>query len=429
MKSFVVLLFSPILFLSLASTAEAKKPKKISFKKAIASESSLKSEPRTPFVVPKRLYTQPVNKEQECKIVTSQDQLDHKNFRAYWDGECRDGYAFGFGRDIAISDSHHYEELTIYAEHGDNSYAPSVGYDFVNNSVTYAINGSQHPALKAVTEIIKDDFEGFSITYLARKIDENGEGESIVYSPLRTQKILSLADQNIFYQITNDTASPSIDPNSIKIQYQVMNAKTGSEVGVGIVAFGNGAVRHYQIGDGDIKDIVLPKEYLEHAENIEKTIISATDDVIQSVEAARELERQYLYKVCKETNKIQRLDDTEATKICNWRDEFKEPFQAALKAHTLELERRKSAAISLAQQQQVQAQLVAQQQLIQQQMSQQSVQRSLDELRRRNESLRNNNTQVFNSIIGQSAPQVAPLNLPSDNRITCISVGRVTNCQ
>lgn len=429
MRFLSILIFFPILLLALASPAEAKKPKKISFKKAIASENSLKNEPRIPVEAPKHLYIQPVNKEQACKIVTTQDQLDRKNFRVYWDGECKDGYAFGLGRDIAISDSHHFEELTIYAERGDNSNAPSVGYDFVNNSVTYAVNGSQYPASKAITEIIKDDFEGFFIVYSATKTDENGQSEGTIYSPLRTQKFLTLADNRIFYQITDDTASPSTDPNSIKIQYQIKDQKTGSEVGVGIAGFGNGVVRHYQVVDEGIKDIVLPEKYLEHAGNIEKSIISATDDVIQSVETARELERQYLYKKCNETNKIQGLDDTKVNKICNWRDKFKEPFQAALKAHASELEQMKSAAISLAQQQQVQAQLSAQQQLIQQQISQQSVQKNLDDLRRSNESLRNNNTQIFNSIMGQSVPQVAPLNHPNDNTISCISVGRVTNCR
>ena len=429
MKLFATLALAPVLFLSIGSTAEAKKPKSLSYKKAIAFEESLKKEAVLPIETPKRLYTQPINKDQECKIVTTQDQLDRRNFRAYWDGECKGGYAFGFGRDIAISDTHHTEEITVYAENGDNSNAPSVNYDFVTNTVSYAIMGSRYPASKRFTEIITDDFHGFSIVYTAARVGENGKVETIFSSPLKTEKYLHLIDHNVNYQITNNTASPSVDPAFVKFHYQTKDARTGAEFGVGIAGYGNGMVRHYQIADEDLKEIVLPKEYLEHAAEIEKAIIRAEGDVIQSVEAARELERRYLYKACNGPYAIRGLDDSKATKVCTWRDKFKEPFQIALAKHASELEQMKSTAVSLGQQQQVQAQLAAQQQLLQQQISQQSVQRSLDSLRRSTESLRNNNTQMFNSIMSQPMPQVAPLNLPNDNRVSCISVGRVTNCQ
>lgn len=101
---------------------------------------------------PEKLYVQPANKTEPCKLPTTRDQLERPNFRAYWDGECRNGFAFGLGRDIAMSDTHHVEEITIHDGTGGDWSAPRVDYDFVNNMVVYAVGGSQFPAVTQLAE-------------------------------------------------------------------------------------------------------------------------------------------------------------------------------------------------------------------------------------------------------------------------------------
>lgn len=403
--------------------------KSITNDEAMAFEESLRANVFSPMERPERLYTQPLNKEQKCKIVTTKDQLARTNFRAFWDGQCKDGYAYGFGRDIALSDTHHFEEITTYAENGDNLNSPSVGYDFVNNTVTYRVLGAQYPANKYFTEFMEDKFDGFKIGYSVGKTDVNGNTLQAVFSPLSTTQNLMFKDQNIIYDFLDDTASPSVDASAVKYVFTTKDAATNTANGVGFAGYGNGQVRHFKINGDSLEEVILPTEYLAHVNEKYKAIVNARNDATNSVEAARELERRYLFKTCNGDGEIQGLDTMTATKICTWRDQFKELYKTALANHTAHLEEMRRVASNVEQQRQVQAQLAAQRQLVQQQLSQQSFQRSMDSLRQTTQDLQNSNSQILNGIMSQPVPQVAPLNLPSDNRVTCITVGRVTNCQ
>ena len=108
------------------------KPKAINYQEASEFERSLLARPAAAPPPPEKLYVQPANKTEPCKLPTTRDQLERPNFRAYWDGECRNGFAFGLGRDIAMSDTHHVEEITIHDGTGGDWSAPRVDYDFVN---------------------------------------------------------------------------------------------------------------------------------------------------------------------------------------------------------------------------------------------------------------------------------------------------------
>ena len=101
-----------------ANSANPSSLPSLTYEEASAFERSLLA--REPVAPQKHdnLYTQPVNKKEACKLPSSQDQLNRPNFRAYWDGECKNGYASGLGRDISISDTHHYEEITIHDGRG-----------------------------------------------------------------------------------------------------------------------------------------------------------------------------------------------------------------------------------------------------------------------------------------------------------------------
>ena len=110
--------FTLAAYVALAACATG--PQAITYEEASAFERSLLARETAPPERPELLFVQPVNKTESCKLPTSQGQLDRPNFRAFWDGECKDGFAFGLGRDIAISDTHHVEEITIHDGTGDN---------------------------------------------------------------------------------------------------------------------------------------------------------------------------------------------------------------------------------------------------------------------------------------------------------------------
>jgi len=58
-------------------------------------------------------------------------------------------------------------------------------------------------------------------------------------------------------------------------------------------------------------------------------VLHASSQASASLERAKQIEREYLFKACNGKSGIQGLDNAIYTKICNWRDHFKEPYATA----------------------------------------------------------------------------------------------------
>ena len=134
------------------------------------------------------LYNQPVNKKEDCKLPTSPDQLQRRNFKQYWDGDCKNGYAFGLGRDISISDTHHYEEITTHNGTGKYLDQPVIFYDFVNNFVKYSFRVESDFGEISLEEKYNIDNNQLSVMHRLLKQYKNRDGLLIMSSPLGPKK-------------------------------------------------------------------------------------------------------------------------------------------------------------------------------------------------------------------------------------------------
>jgi len=93
--------------------------------------------------------------------------------------------------------------------------------------------------------------------------------------------------------------------------------------------FLNGTVRHLKHENGNKLPISLPVEYTAHLQSKYQEILSAESQANANVERARQIEREYLFKACNGKSSINGLDNATYTKICTWRDQFKEPYAIA----------------------------------------------------------------------------------------------------
>jgi hypothetical protein len=82
-------------------------------------------------------YIQPLNKMKPCKLQASNEQIVRSNFKVYWAGDCKNGFALGLGRGIAISDTHHDEEITYH--HGTGQYQLGDSSAFYNFAAKVAV--------------------------------------------------------------------------------------------------------------------------------------------------------------------------------------------------------------------------------------------------------------------------------------------------
>lgn len=339
--------------------------RKISLEEASVFERSLASSGASMPQEPYELYTQPVNKTEPCKIPTSKEQLNRSNFRAYWDGQCRNGFAFGLGRDVAISDTHHLEEITVYSENAKITDSPAIRYDYVNNEVAYRFIGKKFPSIVVFTEKIRNEPGNFSTAYSTLLVDEGGDSRVVYWSPFDHRRMLAQSAGNMSYKFSEDRFAQNVNSNSPVFVAETVETQSGKPGGFTVVRYGNGQIRHFKVGGLQPEPVELPKEYTTNLERKYAEIQNAQAEISTKVDLAKRMEREYLYLACNGKHEIPGLDKRTSTKICTWRDQFQEPFRAAQKQYMDNLERTRDQARSQEDQRRAQEQLDHQRRLVQ----------------------------------------------------------------
>lgn len=431
--TFTILAFATILTTGCATTTQyGPTARAINYDEASSFERSLKSGELPAIVQLKpELFVQPVNKKEACKLPTSQDQMERANFRAYWDGACKDGYAFGLGRDIAISDTHHVEEITTHNGTGDNYESPGVSYDFVNTRVHYRTPSGKFPASSDLIEEFKNGEGGFYVLFSTGITDEFGNNSVAVNSPLNSTRLLFNDRRNVIYKFTDNSGVHAANPSEVSFTAETIDPKTKLAGGVVIVRHANGQVRHLKITGASPEVVILPVEYVNDLIGKLKSTQDALNTVPSNIERAKKVEREYLYLACNGKHVIDGLDNQVATKICNWRSQFKDPYEKSLAKYTSDMDSLKRKADSANQQRVAQQQLDLQQRQLQQQQSQIEMQQLSSSLTQFGQQMQNSSQQILNSVMSQPAPQVnfTPFTAPGSNQIRCINTGPITNCR
>lgn len=315
-------------------TACATSPRKVSMAEAMTPENQITTIAKSQLD-PSRsenIYTQPVNKTEPCKLPTTKDQLERKNFRAYWDGDCKNGFAYGLGRDIALSDTHHIEEITIHNGNGNSNGQPARLIDYVQNVSIYAANGANFGENSGYKEIFTANSTNFSIEYEIFSTDGKSYLRGLRGSPFNPVKsLVNRSHGNPDYVLVDYSALPATSDQA-QIAIFAANPITNKPVGFRIIRFRNGVIQHQKIAtDGQsIAELVeLPPEYI--AKLTER--IGEAEAAVQKASAesakAQQMEREYLHMACATDYSIKGVpakDMEVARQICTWRDQWKEPY-------------------------------------------------------------------------------------------------------
>lgn len=393
----------------------------IDYDEASSFERSLQAEKTTVPQLPQLLYTQPVNKKEACKLPTTQDQLERTNFKAYWDGQCKDGYAFGLGRDIAISDTHHVEEITKY--NGPDSYMNEnsrVGYDFVNYQFYWRTPAGKWPAGSYLQQSVSDKGNDFLVLYTLGYTDELGNNYLTQSSPLKSQRYFRNDQKNVVFTFKDFSAQPAANESAVRFLSEIVNPKTNVSV-IAVVKYANGQVRHAKITNGVTESVELPAAYLNNLFEKLEVIKTRLAEAQKGVDIARQMEREYLYLACNGKHVIEGLDNKTATKICTWRDQFKVAYEKALAKYTQEMGQLKQ-----------RAEVATQQRITEQQINTRQTQQDVDQffntLGQFGQQMQNSSQQMMNSVLSRPAPQVN-FGQQENNQVTCVNAGIVTSCR
>lgn len=330
-------LFILVILLMGCATTTTSQLRKVSKEEAFSFIQALERESTSPSQESTPLYTQPVNKSEPCKLLTNQDQLDRNNFRAYWDGQCKEGFAYGLGRDISISDTHHAEEITIYGDNGKIINSPAVTYDFVHNMVAYRFIGSKPSIGTYYIEKIINEQGTFNVDYSLNKVIDVNDEIAIFWSQFGFIKYFINSNNNVDYRITkNETPYNNTEPIYI---FETLDSKSNTRGGFAAAQFTNGQIRHFRVDNNDqLEQVILPEEYISLMSMKYKKIENIQAEASEDIEKAKRMEKEYLYLACNNKHQIQGLEKEISNKICTWREQFKEPLASAQKEYNENLE-------------------------------------------------------------------------------------------
>lgn len=334
--------------LTLLLTACATGPRKVSMVEATASESQIISAARNrpAPAQPEKLYTQPVNKTEPCKLPTSKEQLERKNFRTYWDGDCKDGYAYGLGRDIALADTHHVEEITFHNGDGDSRGQPMRLIDYVHNHGIYGVHGEAFPATAGYNEFVTNNGADFSIRYVAVATDEKGNLRFLESSPFSPVKVtVNRSHGKPEYVLVDYSALPATSDQP-QLALFAADPATKKPAGFRIVRFRNGVIQHQKLAaDGQsVAELVqLPPEYITQLTEGIGEVQAAVQKAYADAAKAQQMEREYLHMACAADYSIKGMpakDMEIARQICTWRDQWKDPYARAETKYKQEMEQK-----------------------------------------------------------------------------------------
>jgi hypothetical protein len=238
----------------------------------------------------------------------------------------------------------------------------------------------------------------------------------------------------VVFKFTDNSKMPVVDAGKPVFTGEIIDPESGRPGGVAMVRYGSGAVRHFLLKEGAPEAIILPTEYVNHMVEKHKAVQSAVARANTTLEIAQQMEKEYLYKACNDSYTMEGLDNLVFKKICNWRDQYKQPFEKASAKYMQFILEMKQKAEAVSQQVAAQQRIAAQQAQVQKQESQRELSQLADSFRQLGQQIQNGGQQTLNDVRSQPSPQVnfapfQPFSPFGGNKTRCVTVGMVTNCQ
>ena len=269
-------------------------------------------------------WIQPKNKKEECKVYVDINPKDDKTVKAdyslFWDGECKDGYAYGLGREIENTMLQNLQQLGYYDKGKAVDYC--VGFDPINNwevngECSYDINKPNH----YVKTSVNDKNGEFQIGY------EFGVNSSL-YNPLMIMETYAFNDEikyfkeypNFSYRITDLTKNEFDKRNYV---FDLINHKNGQINGFGFQITKQGITNAGEMVNGTfVRRVQLPQSYFDKANSILSEIKHHANIALEAQKKALIIKEKYKKKICQDSIKVDFMDNNEYKAICNENEKF-----------------------------------------------------------------------------------------------------------
>ncbi len=289
-------------------------------------------------------WVQPLNKKDSCKIymggVVEKGGIplwENPDSRFYWDGDCRNGYAYGIGREFIVIRGEVASSLGDYSgEQKEPTYYLDVNYD---RKVIH-FPGKSHPYYADLAYTVQTSPNGKeAITINQTLLDLSEDRFYSKFSEIggdTFKKATQLPNKNKYVM------EYSVNPTESYSHYFTLNDKN-ENTGYGIGINDNGVaknVRHIQyLNHTNAVDVILPDSYLNHWRELDgktNSKLAMSDKLIQESYVAI---NKYKRRICKDSVQVDFIDNEIYGRICLKNGEL-EPYTALIEDLQAQQEKR-----------------------------------------------------------------------------------------
>lgn len=261
-------------------------------------------------------WIQAANKKEACKLYVGYNPNDDRtlksDFKIFWDGSCKNGYAYGLGREFERGFLTNMDAIGLYSG-GEKKPEYFIQKDNLENKTEEGdINNGNF-----VITTIKDDGLNFDITYqyghFQREVKDN---EYYIFSSPFSPNIRYIKGFNNYGYVIDDISRNEFDNRNYNLD--IKDLKTGKYNGFSFVTLKNGSINSGEIVNGSlIRRVQLPQSYLNNANNILSEIKNAGQVALDTQKKALMVKQQYKDNICKDSVKVDFIDNNEYKAICN----------------------------------------------------------------------------------------------------------------
>jgi len=268
-------------------------------------------------------WLQPQNKEEDCKLFF-RARFNNENERPfweteqteiYWDGECKDGYAFGIGREFVENiSSGLFATLAYYGEPGiEPSYYYYAYYD--DHRYTYVL---QTPETKAANKQLADELRiynngrhDFSITKALTVVNEvTGAKDQYIDYLFKSRSVHLIGFGSDRYIRTESSGNPADELAQSTVFYN------GNERLAGAFRWTNGAERFAKYENGVLQNVQFPSSLLSFLQSEGNTSQANLRNLESDIQASKRAMSTYKRRICQGDVTVDFMDDSLYGQIC-----------------------------------------------------------------------------------------------------------------
>lgn len=247
-------------------------------------------------------WRQPLNKSEECKLWFAGDWPE--NLEIFWDGGCKEGYAYGLGREFvkgARADEIIDKEEVAYYQGGKKEPVYLARYDRVKKS--YSLNAYGSDVGGIINTLVQSPKGAEVITLVVNSKFLPETGYRYV---LKTSSATN--DLEYFKDAGNDVKTVIVDVDNAAMKKIFFDGVYKIEV------LTDGRVFNIDMQSNSL--IQLPKSYRENAVRIDQETKEAAQEIFSMARKSQEMVDYYKNNVCKDSVKVSFISNEQYKEIC-----------------------------------------------------------------------------------------------------------------